>query len=154
MPFVVLWNHFVQFLLSLSLVKIALDLLKKYKNFVIYSVIGASGAGLDYLIFLLLVLPLGVDKFLANGISVSAGIINNFLLNVFFNFRTRDRLFRRFAMFFGVGMLGLILSWVLLWLGIDVLGMNVPLVKLGSIFLVVLLQYNLNKIFAFARNVI
>ncbi len=124
-------------------------LLVRYRAFILYSVIGVSGATLDYLVFIFLHLGLGMDKIWANVLSVSIGITNNFTLNAFFNFRRRDEIFRRFGLFFGVGLLGLVVSSFLLKIGVDWLGWNVSLVKFLSIFFVVLMQYNLNKVLAF-----
>jgi vancomycin permeability regulator SanA len=126
-----------------------LVMLVRYRAFLLYSVIGVSGATLDYLVFIFLHLGIGMDKILANAVSVSLGITNNFVLNAFFNFKRRDEIMRRFGLFYGVGLLGLVMSSFLLKIGVDWVGWNVSLVKFLSIFFVVLMQYNLNKYLAF-----
>jgi putative flippase GtrA len=127
-------------------------LVSRHWNFLFYSLIGVSGASLDYLLFVGIHSWGGMDKYLANAISVTAGISNNFVLNAFLNFKSRDRLLRRFTCFYATGIAGLLLSNLLLHLGVDRLGMSAPLVKFLSIFFVVLLQYNLNKTFAFGKS--
>lgn len=124
----------------------------KHWNFLFYSLIGVSGASLDYLVFFLLHAVAGFDKYWVNALSVTLGISNNFLLNAFLNFQSTNRLARRFLYFYGVGILGLVLSIVLLHIGVDLLQMNAPLVKFLSIFAIVLLQYNINKILAFGKT--
>jgi putative flippase GtrA len=127
-------------------------LVAKHWNFLFYSLIGASGAALDYILFVGMVSWGGTDKYIANAISVTAGISNNFVLNAFFNFNSRDKLLRRFGYFYATGIAGLLLSNLLLHIGVDRLDWNVPAVKFFSIFFVVLLQFNLNKTFAFRRS--
>ena len=63
-----------------------------------YCVIGVSGATLDALLFYLLT-HIGIHYQIANLISVSCGIVNNFFLNAFFNFKTKNRLLFRFCSF-------------------------------------------------------
>ncbi|MBB5154156.1 GtrA family protein [Saccharopolyspora phatthalungensis] len=114
-----------------------------------YAVIGASGVVLDYLLFVLLFNAIGLHEQLANAISTTAGITNNFVLNTLFNFRKRDRILVRFLRFYAVGVTGIGLTFVLLqgfsgWLGIDP-----NLVKAGSLPVVLLFQYTINKKWSF-----
>lgn len=116
---------------------------------VLYGIIGVSGVTLDYLVFLLLFNSIGLHEQLANAISTSIGIANNFALNAWLNFRTRDRLLLRFARFYTVGLAGMALTFLLLHLGSGMFGMNPNLVKAAAIPLVVVLQYLINKRWSF-----
>jgi phosphoglycolate phosphatase-like HAD superfamily hydrolase/putative flippase GtrA len=127
------------------------SLVSKHWNFLFYSLIGVSGASLDYILFVVLHSLGGMDKYFANALSVTAGISNNFVLNAFLNFKQSDRLLQRFAYFYATGIAGLVLSNGILFLGVDKLEFNAPAVKFFSIFFVVLLQYNLNKKLAFKK---
>ncbi|GAA3364132.1 GtrA family protein [Saccharopolyspora gregorii] len=116
---------------------------------VLYGIIGVSGVTLDYLVFLLLFNTCGLHEQLANAISTSVGIANNFALNAWLNFRTRDRLLVRFARFYSVGLAGMAVTFLLLHLGSGLLGVTPNLVKAAAIPLVVLLQYLINKRWSF-----
>ncbi|MCX2732474.1 GtrA family protein [Saccharopolyspora sp. NFXS83] len=116
---------------------------------VLYGIIGVSGVTLDYLVFLLLFNTFGLHEQLANAISTSVGIANNFALNAWLNFRTSDRLLIRFARFYSVGLAGMALTFLLLHLGSGMLGLTPNLVKAAAIPLVVVLQYLINKRWSF-----
>jgi vancomycin permeability regulator SanA len=125
----------------------------QYRSFFLYALIGVSGATIDYVGFLTFHFIFGLDLLVSNAVSVSLGITNNFLLNAFLNFRRKDGLLRRFVLFYSVGVLGLGISSFLLKVGVDWMEWNVSVVKFFSIFFVVLVQYNLNKVLAFGSGV-
>jgi putative flippase GtrA len=127
----------------------ASELWQRYRNFVLYQLIGVSGVLLDLVLFLVLYNVVGMHEQLATVISTSAGITNNFLLNSFLNFRKRDGLLHRFVRFYTVGLLGIGLVALLLvvfhtWLGIDA-----NIVKVVSMPIVAVLQFSLNKRWSF-----
>ena len=131
------------------MIKRLLALLAERRRFLLYTCIGASGVTLDYLLVLGLIQTGWVHYQLANVLSTTAGILNNFLLNVRFNFRVRDRLFVRFLTFYAVGLIGLAATALLLFLFVGLLGFPAAWVKLGTLFVVLLLQYNLNRCTSF-----
>lgn len=120
-------------------------------NFILYSIIGLSGVALDYLSYAALLNLLGWNYLTANILSTSLGITNNFVLNAFLNFKVRDRFLRRFLTFYGVGVLGLMVTMILLWCQVEFAGVPPLLAKLLTIVVVVLLQYNMNKRLSFRR---
>jgi putative flippase GtrA len=103
----------------------------------------------------------------ANPISMSVGIINNFFLNAFFNFRETDRLLSRFLSFYAVGIVGILVGNFILWFFNGVIGNSVSsllayiwqplsnyrleLVKGGSIIVIGVMQYFLNKYISFRK---
>ena len=114
------------------------------------------GASLDFLIFWVLTNRAGFHYQLSNFIGVVFGITNNFFLNAYFNFKTTDRLFVRFASFLGVGLTGWVMSAGLLWVFIDRMGIVNAYAKLLTIFFVTAVQFVLNKFITFrngAKNV-
>jgi putative flippase GtrA len=121
----------------------------KRKQFILYVVIGLSGVIIDYLAYAIGVKVLGLGFLIANFISISLGIINNFALNTRFNFKVKDRLLTRFALFYGVGLLGLILSEILLVLFHYELGFGLLIAKLLTLPFVLFGQYVLNKYYSF-----
>ncbi len=133
------------------LVEQLLEQIERRRNFIIYAAIGVSGATLDFVLFEIF-LWAGLSMQIANFISVSAGITNNFFLNARLNFRVSDQLLRRFAAFYAVGMVGLALSAAILELGVGWLGASARIAKASSIVIVVVTQYSLNKVLAFRRG--
>lgn len=119
------------------------------RELLLYTVIGGSGVLLDYLLFLVLFNYFGMHHQLANVLSTTAGITNNFVLNSLFNFRKTDRILVRFLRFYAVGIAGIVLTFLLLavlstWIGIDA-----NLIKLASLPVVLLFQYTINKRWSF-----
>jgi putative flippase GtrA len=115
----------------------------RHRRFITYGLIGITGASIDFILFAKLANYM--HYLTANSISVSAGITNNFILNTFFNFKVKDRLFVRFLSFYSIGLFGLVVSSILLTLFISTLGLNHLLSKLFTTFFVAVMQYMLNK---------
>jgi dolichol-phosphate mannosyltransferase len=115
-----------------------------------YTLVGGSGVALDLAAFLLLYNGLGLHEQLANVISTSLGITNNFVLNALFTFGTRDRPLVRFLRFYAVGLTGIALTFVLFRVFSDWLGADPNLVKTASLPLVLAVQFVLNKKWSFA----
>ncbi len=128
------------------------QLWEKSREFVVYCLIGGSGVTLDCLVFTGLVYGFHWHYQLANIISVSCGICNNFFWNAFFNFRRTDKLWLRFLSFYSVGLIGLGVSAALLWLLVEILTWNELFAKLVIIFVVTLLQFSLNKMITFRKG--
>ena len=110
-----------------------IELSNKYKQFIIYSIIGVTGASLDFIIYALLTEKLEIDNVLANVISTTFGIIDTFVLNLLFNFKVKDNLGKRFVTYYLVGLSGLLLSSAIIYIFVDLLEFNNLVVKLVSI---------------------
>lgn len=120
-------------------------LYKKFRTLILYGIIGCFTSTLDFVVFTILSHYVGLYYLLANCISVLVGITTSFFLNRTYNFKVKDKTVRRFSFFLTVGLCGLMLSNVILWVGIDKMGENSSVVKLLSIVLVVFFQFLLNK---------
>lgn len=127
------------------------NLYVKHRNLLLYCMIGCIGASLDFLFFSALTIWGGLHHQIANIISISIGIITNFFLNYFFNFKSSGRLLLRLLSFYLVGLSGLGFSAVLLWLFIDRLGISITVSKIATIFFVTIVQYTLNKTISFRK---
>lgn len=127
------------------------QLFYKFRNLILYGIIGSFTASLDAIVFSILSGYLGVYYLLANCISVLVGITTSFILNRKYNFKVNDKVKQRFLTFLTVGLLGLGLSNILLWIGYDKLGMDMIPTKLFSIVIVVIFQYLLNKFITFRK---
>jgi putative flippase GtrA len=121
------------------------------RRFFLYCVIGISGVTLDFLVYSAIVKWGGGHYQIANAIGYACGTALSFTLNAIFNFKTRDWLPLRFFSFFGVAALGWAVSAGLLHVAVARLGWNKYVAKLMTIFVVVLLQYNLNRLLSFRK---
>jgi putative flippase GtrA len=123
------------------------------KQFLLYCVIGASGVTLDFGIYSLLVKTKLLDYQAANAIGYASGTLLSFILNAKFNFRVTDKIALRLLSFFSVAFLGWLASAGLLHLLIGRLGFDKYLSKLATLVVVVLLQYNLNRLLSFRKTI-
>ena len=134
------------------MVRFLATLFRKYRELVVYCMIGCTGAGLDFVIYALLTSVAGLHYQLANFLSVSFGIVNNFFWNYFFNFKAKNRMLLRLGSFYAVGMFGWALSACCLWLFIEYFGLHSLIAKLGTIFFVTVVQFCLNKFITFRKT--
>jgi putative flippase GtrA len=128
-----------------------LSLLKSRKTFLVYCLIGVTGVTLDFCSYYVMVNGLGIYYLLANVISTSLGILNNFFLNGVFNFKVRDRWLGRLVSFYCIGLLGLAVSSAMLFVMVSKMGVNPNYSKLATVIVVVVLQYNLNRLISFRK---
>lgn len=122
-----------------------------YREFILYAAIGVTGVVLDLAAFLVLFNVVGLTEFIATFLSTTLGIGNNFVLNVRFNFRTRDQLLRRFLRFYAVGAAGILLTFGLFALLSGAAGWDPNLVKVISLPVVLVFQFALNKKWTFQQ---
>ena len=125
------------------------NLYNKFRDLILYGIIGCCASGFDFAIYSILVRYLCVHYIYANSISVLAGISTSFILNRKYNCKVKDHTIRRFSIFLSVGLLGLLLSNIILYICISLIGINELLSKFLSIVLVVFLQFILNKFITF-----
>ena len=131
------------------MIDIVKKLYSKLHHMILYGIIGSFSSGLDFAIYSFLVQITGFQYLLANCISVLGGITTSFILNRNYNFKVKDNTKRRFTIFLTVGLCGLMLSNLILYVCIDVLDMNKLISKLLSIILVVFFQFLVNKYLTF-----
>jgi putative flippase GtrA len=127
-------------------------LYSKFRNLILYGIIGSCTATLDFLIFTALTQGLNLYYIVANIISCSTGILCSFLLNRKYNFKVTDHIARRLLIFVAVGLTGMLLSSLILRITIEQLQWNELLSKLISIIIVVLFQFLLNKHISFRQS--
>ena len=87
----------------------------------------------------------------ANAAGYASGTLLSFALNSRFNFRVTDKIALRLASFFSIALLGWLVSAALLQLLIGHYGLGKVISKLITLFIVVLLQYNLNRRISFRK---
>ena len=137
------------------------DFLFQKRQFLLYCVIGATCTCIDLGIFSALVRtgvlkPLLTDTKIhdyqvANLISYTCGTVCSFFLNAHFNFRMTDRMAQRLVSFLIVGLVGYLVSAGLLHVLVEHFELNTYLSKAATLVVVVLIQYNLNKLISFRK---
>lgn len=127
-------------------------LYQRFRNLILYGIIGSFTSALDFAVFTMLSKYIGIHYIVANCISVLVGISTSFALNRSFNFKVKDKTGKRFIIFLTVGICGLVLSNLILFVGINMLNCDELIVKLASIFLVVGFQFLLNKFVTFKEK--
>ncbi len=128
------------------------NLLRQNRQFLLYCVIGFSGVGLDFGIYSLLVKTGTLDYQAANATGYASGTLLSFFLNARFNFRVTDKIALRLLSFFGVALLGYFASAATLQLLIGHFGFDKYLSKAATLFVVVGLQFNLNRLISFRKS--
>jgi putative flippase GtrA len=128
------------------------DIFARNRQFILYCVIGGTGVTLDFLVYSALLGRAGWRYQYANVMGYSSGTVLSFILNARFNFKTTDRVALRFLCFCTVALLGFTASAGTLYLLVDRVGLNKYLSKLATIVVVVLVQYNLNRLFSFRKT--
>ncbi len=136
----------------MTIKKLVTSLYSKFRNLILYGIIGCCTASLDFLIFTGLTQFTSIHYIIANVISCSTGILCSFLLNRKYNFKVTDHTMRRMVVFFSVGIFGLFLSSVILHFCIDDLHWGELISKLTSIVIVVIIQFFLNKYISFRED--
>lgn len=70
----------------------------RYREFILYGIIGGLSATLDFAIFTILA-GIGIPIIVSNIIGVVSGITTSFLLNRHYNFKIKDHATKRFMIF-------------------------------------------------------
>ena len=131
-----------------------ISIYSRFQNLILYGIIGIFSASMDFLVFYTINTILGIFYLTANTISVLIGITVSFTLNRKYNFKVTDNGFKRFLIFLSVGLAGLLISSILLYLFIDILFLNTLISKVLSIIFVVLTQFVLNKSITFKKDLL
>lgn len=125
------------------------EITQKFRFLILYGIIGTFSSGLDFAVFTSLVEFAELQYIVANGKSVFIGIVTSFFLNRKYNFKVEDQVLKRFLIFLSVGLCGLVLSNIILYVCIDKLFMHKIISKVVAIMLVVFFQFLANKFITF-----
>lgn len=120
------------------------------KELFVYGVIGLISSSIDAILFKILFTTVISNFLLVNCLSVTIGILVSFTLNLFINFRTFNNILKRFISFFLIGLVGMMISNVILTIGGNI-DIDIFIIKLISIVIVALIQFVLNKLISFRK---
>ena len=129
------------------------DIIRRYRHLILYGIIGSLSASIDFGIFTMLSEVTSIPFLIINSISVVCGITCSFCLNRIYNFKVKDHVIKRYTIFLIVGLCGLLLSNIILYVAVNISGINCIISKLLSIFIVALLQFLANKYIAFKQTI-
>jgi len=121
-------------------------------SFVKYALVGVVGLVVDLGLFYVFHETLQLNYILANVMSSTLAVVNNFILNSFFTFKVKDKLLFRFLSFYSIALAGMALSSGMLAVSIDGMHWNSMVSKAISIFFVALIQYYVNKKLTFSER--
>lgn len=132
--------------------QIVFALYQRFRNLILYGIIGSFSAGIDFLTFYILTTKLKVYYLYANIVSVFIGIIISFILNARYNFKIEDKVYKRGVIFIFVGLTGLLLSTAILYFFVSIFSLNKDISKLLSVVFVVFIQFLVNKYVTFKKE--
>lgn len=124
---------------------------KLFRQIFIYIFFGGLSTIIDIGIYSYLVHFLKISYLTSNAISASCGLITSFILNTFFNFKPKDDFFKRFILFIIIGISGILLSQMLLWL-FHFISSNYIINKIISALIVAAYQFVLNKVITYKEK--
>lgn len=130
-------------------IKVATDS-ENFIQLIKYVLIGVLGLVVDFGIYTILThFKMNVE--IANIISSTCGIINNFLWNSYTNFKVHDRMILRFISYFIVGQITTVFTTVSLFIFVTKLGYPHLIVKIVATFVATLIQFVINKVVTFRK---
>jgi putative flippase GtrA len=126
-------------------------LIYKHKKIVKFSVVGFTGAAIDFGLLALLVEVFAWPVLLANTCSFIVALVNNFWLNKFWTWRDKsDRHVRQFVKFSLTSVAGLAINTGLMWLSLKI-GLYYLLAKFFISIIVAFWNYLVNNFWTFGR---
>jgi putative flippase GtrA len=141
--------NFIRCVSDMKVAKLITELYRRFRNLILYGIIGGFCSALDFVIYTVLCHYDVLPYLWANVISVHIGIFTSFILNRQLNFKIKDKTPQRFLSFYLVGLTGLGISSLMLYLMVDYANWNEIVCKLITIIVVALVQFFLNKYITF-----
>lgn len=141
--------NFIRCVSDMKVAKLITELYQRFRNLILYGIIGGFCSALDFVIYTVLCHYDVLPYLWANVISVHIGIFTSFILNRQLNFKIKDKTPQRFLSFYLVGLTGLGISSLMLYLMVDYANWNEIVCKLITIIVVALVQFFLNKYITF-----
>ena len=114
-----------------------------------FIIVGGIATIIDWIIYYILVKHIKMDPLIGNIISFSISVIYNFTASVKWVFnvnenKSKKKMFIEFIVF---SIIGLLLTELLLWIGIHLLGQNEMMIKIISTAIVMVFNFITRKLF-------
>ncbi|HAN43842.1 MAG TPA: hypothetical protein DCP97_00480 [Ruminococcaceae bacterium] len=124
-----------------------------FKKMIKFGITGVSNTVVDFCIFTLLYKLLLVDKYTAQVIGYSAGILNSYIINRSWTFKSSQSfLSLQLVKFVAVNLCMLGLSLALIWFFADMLGLSAMVAKLLATAIIMLVNFIVSKLWVFAEK--
>lgn len=117
-----------------------------------YVLIGILGLVVDFGVYMILT-HFNSNVEIANVISSTCGIINNFFWNSYTNFKVHDHMLLRFILYFLVGQITTVFTTASLFIFATRMGLPHLVVKIVATFVATLIQFIINKIVTFRKSI-
>lgn len=121
----------------------------EFSKLVKFGITGVMNTLVDFVVFLLLT-NIGVAIYLAQVVSYSCGMLNSYIVNRSWTFKSKGKFFsRQMIRFIVVNLLLLLLSLAMLWVFTEQLGLIKIIAKLCSTVLIMVIGFIVNRIWVF-----
>ncbi|MCO6045955.1 GtrA family protein [Aeoliella sp. ICT_H6.2] len=119
-----------------------------------FTLVGLVAFAIDYSLLMVAVLSWQWNYLASAAIAYTTGLTVNYLLCVRWVFAQRrfQNAQREFALFFVIGIAGLALTELILWVGKELLGQDIALAKLAALVAVAIWNFSLRKIVLFSKG--
>lgn len=114
-----------------------------------FGAVGVVCFGIDYGMMVLLTERCGLDYLLSSGISFSVSVVANYLLSMRFVFQSKEgrNKTEEFVVFAALSITGLLLTELLMWAGVERMGIHYMLAKVIVTGVVMVYNFMTRKIF-------
>lgn len=117
-----------------------------------FAVVGVANTLIDMGVFALLAQVLGLNVYLSQVISYSAGMLNSYVFNRSWTFQAKDRFFSpALVRFVALNLVMLLVSTGLLWFFFDFWGMPKLIAKVLATGFTLVLSFGANRLWVFRQ---
>lgn len=125
---------------------------KKILQLLKFGMVGLLGMGIDFTATYFFKEQVQLNAYLANSIGFGLAVINNYLINRFWTFKSKETAIgKQFLQFFFIALIGLVLNTACIYL-LQLAQLPFYLAKLMAIALVFIWNYSLNSTLTFHKN--
>jgi putative flippase GtrA len=124
------------------------------RQFVRYVVVGGLAFVVDFSVLFLLTEELGLHYLVSASIAFLLGIVTNYLLCIawIFDYRALNNRAHEFALFFAIGIAGLLLNNLLMFILTEFLDCHYLLSKAGAAALILIFNFSLRRSLLFVNR--
>ncbi|WP_092923869.1 GtrA family protein [Romboutsia hominis] len=133
-----------------------MDILKKYRESIMYLVFGGLTVGVNIATYVGLTRIIELNYMVANIIAWIVAVIFAYITNKFFVFESNNTelkfLIKEFTSFVSCRLLSGVMEMILMYVMIDMMGINDFITKIFTNILVIVLNYVLSKVIIFKKQ--
>jgi len=122
------------------------------RQFLFYAAVGAIGTVVHYSVLIFLVIFSDIRPVWASTSGFVVGGLTNYFLNYRYTFRSTQDHDSTIAKFFLVATFGASINYLVMWIGTEVFQVYYMFMQLLSTFLVLVVNFGINKIWTFGAN--